>query len=327
MLRNLHSINLRALPTCHLPLDRILTILSNNPQLTSVSFHFQGVLPAVLPLATVTLPDLNSLSLGGHFLFTNLIDQLVLPSLKSLILDIEARDPIEDVICSLLNRSNNPPVAHLAVGYSSPPHLPHHHHPSGSGSSAATFYYGAGTGMMVIGWPTLLTELEDLTSLCVGNMALEPLLSALGPPDDDALSGLNPPVTQFLAGNGSNQNIGGGPGGSAAAATANGWTWASPRLEKLSLKGCHAHNDGINRLVQMVEARNPPLLTSASGPGALGAGGAVNLNAGIGMPDRLKKLEMYDCTNLGEDVMRWLGERIEEVTCSEPVCDRYESIL
>ncbi|KAF9525428.1 hypothetical protein CPB83DRAFT_549151 [Crepidotus variabilis] len=316
MLRNLHSLNLRALPTSHLPLDRILTILSNNPQLNSVSLHFQGVLPAVLPLATVTLPDLISLSLGGHFLLTNLVDQLVLPSLRNLTLDIEARDPIEDVICSLLHRSNNPPVSHLAIGYSTPPHLHHHphHHNGGPASSAAAFYYGASAGMMVIGWPTLLAELEDLKTLWVGSMALEPLLSALGPPDDDALTGLNPPVTQFLAGTGSNPNVGGSA--AAAAAAVNGWTWACPNLENLGLKGCHTHNDGVNKLVQMIEARNPDTLTS------VGGNGGVLTGSGGGTPEKLKKLELYDCTSLGEDVMHWLEARIDEVVCSEPISDR-----
>ena len=103
----------------------------------------------------------------------------------------------------------------------------------------------------------------------------------------------------------------------AAAAVANGWTWACPNLEQLGLKGCHTHNDGVNKLVQMVEARNPAMLT---GPGGSGAGAAGN--AGLGMPERLQKLELYDCTSLGEDVMRWLEERIKEVVCSEPIYDR-----
>jgi hypothetical protein len=67
MLRNLHSLNLRALPTTHLPLDRILVIISNNSQLQSLALHLQGVLPAVLPLAPLTLPHLKTLSvLSSH---------------------------------------------------------------------------------------------------------------------------------------------------------------------------------------------------------------------------------------------------------------------
>ncbi|KAJ3483625.1 hypothetical protein NLJ89_g12047 [Agrocybe chaxingu] len=65
MLRNLHTLNLRALPTSHLPLDRILHILSNNIALQSVALHFQGVLPAVLPLQPLALPSVTSISLGG----------------------------------------------------------------------------------------------------------------------------------------------------------------------------------------------------------------------------------------------------------------------
>jgi hypothetical protein len=57
---------------------------------------------------------------------------------------------------------------------------------------------------MVITWSQLLTELPDLKSLRVGGTALEPLLGALCPPDDDNLAGLHmgpphPPHTNPVA--------------------------------------------------------------------------------------------------------------------------------
>ncbi len=117
MLQHLHTLNLRGLPTSHLPLDRILHILSNNPELKSVSLHFQGVLPAILPLASLTLPHVTSLTLGGHYLLTQLLESLTLPILDSLTLDIEARDAIEDIISGLLTRSNRPPMQNLSIAY------------------------------------------------------------------------------------------------------------------------------------------------------------------------------------------------------------------
>ena len=42
-----------------------------------------------------------------------------------------------------------------------------------------------------------------------------------------------------------------------------------------------------------------------------------------GHPTRLKSLEMYDCATLGEDIIRWLRNRIPEVKFSDPVSHRY----
>lgn len=310
MLRNLHFLNLRALPTTHLPLDRILAIIANNPQLQSLALHFQGVLPAVLPLSPLTLLHLKTLCIGGHYHLTALLDNLVLPSLTRLTLDIEARDPIEDAISSLLVRSNRPPLEHLAIAYSaSPSHTP-------AAVAAAAFYYGPGG--MVITWSQLLADLPELKSLRVGGTALEPLLGALAPPDDDALTGLNPgplhppqpnPATAIL-GVGSGVGVGGSTSG-------QGWTWACPRLEVLGLRSCHAHSEGVNKLVQMVEARNPPSNSSNNGNTSI-----TSISSIVVTPVRLRRLEMHNCTNLGEDVMKWLDGRIMQVVCTEPIVER-----
>ncbi|KAF8960153.1 hypothetical protein BDZ97DRAFT_1905997 [Flammula alnicola] len=262
MLRGLQTLNLRGLPTSHLPLDRILHILSNNPDLTSVSLHFQGVLPAILPLTGLTLPHVTTLTLGGHYLLTQLLESLTLPNLDSLTLDIEARDAIEDIISSLLTRSSRPPIQQLSIAYS-------------VAANAATFYYGPGG--LVISWTALLAELPHLKTLTIGGTSLEPLLTALGSPEDDPNQ---------------NQNL----------------AWACPVLEVLGLRSCHAHNEGVTKLVQMVEARNPENGTAQA------VGGVT--------PIRLALLEFYECTSLGEDVMKWLHSRIAEVICSDPAADR-----
>lgn len=169
MLHNLEHLSLRAVPTSHLPLDRIQGILSASPQLKTLSIHFQGVLPSVLAMSPLTLPNLTSFSIGGHYLLTQLVDTLTLPSLTSLTMDIESRDPIEDTLSSLLTRSSSPPLAHLSIAY-------------GTASSVASFYYGPGG--IVISW-NILAELIHLKTLEVGGTPFEPLLTALGPPDGD----------------------------------------------------------------------------------------------------------------------------------------------
>jgi len=54
--------------------------------------------------------------LAAIIISITLLDNLVLPTLTPL---IEARDPIEDAVSSLLLRSNRrPPLEHLAIAYS-----------------------------------------------------------------------------------------------------------------------------------------------------------------------------------------------------------------
>ncbi|OJT12557.1 hypothetical protein TRAPUB_10881 [Trametes pubescens] len=285
MLRNLTHLQLRSLPTVHIALDRILHIVSANPQLESLSLHFTSPSQPVLPLSSVTLNELKSLNLGGHYLLSSLLDSLLLPALDTLILDIEARDPIEDTVSQLLSRSGTPPLTRLSLSYGAAPG-PH-----------AGFYWGSGAG--VASWH-FLGELDHLAALHVGSAPLEPLISALSAPDDD---------------NGQDR-------------------WVCPRLVTLAMRGCHAHGDGVSKLVQMVEARNPDAGMMGGGGGGGGGGGALGL-AGIGgmgmgvgtvfgvTPARLRHLELYDCTALGPDVTKWLKTRIEEVVCTEPSFEGY----
>ena len=133
--RNLRSLTLRALPTLHLSLDRILYIIAANQHLESLSLGFVSPNPPVLPLVPTTLPHLKSLSLGGHYLLTTLVDSLILPAIDSLILDIDAREPVEDTVTALLARSANPPLSRLSLAYGNNP------------ASNSGMYYGPGAGV------------------------------------------------------------------------------------------------------------------------------------------------------------------------------------
>ncbi|KAH7882806.1 hypothetical protein F5I97DRAFT_1899617 [Phlebopus sp. FC_14] len=248
---NLRSLNLRSLPSNHLPLDRILYIIANNSGLESLNLHFAVVLPAILPLHPTSLPRLRELTLGGHYHMSSLTDVLIVPALDVLNLDIEARDPIEDTIMNLLQRSNNPPITHLSVSYGN--------------TSSTTLYYGPGG--VVISWH-FLTELNHLESLSVGGTPLEPFLAALGTPDEEQVH------------------------------------WACPNLTSVTMKSCHSHSDGIVKLVQLIEARNPD------------AGSAAMVN-GV-TPAKLLYLELHDCASMGQDVLDWLKKRVDEVVCTEP---------
>ncbi|KZT70500.1 hypothetical protein DAEQUDRAFT_667831 [Daedalea quercina L-15889] len=262
MLRNLRSLSIRTLPTMHPALDRVMFMVTANPQLESLSLHFSSPNPPVLPLTPTVLRDLKSLTLGGHYLLSSFADALVLPSLETLVLDVDAREPIEDTVSALLARSNNPPLTRLSLSYT-----------LCSGSSS--FYYGGGAGVAT--WH-FLSELDHLRTLQVGGAPFEPLLTALGATDDEAqVPPAHAPVDH----------------------------WVCPNLTTLALRGCHAHTDGVHKLVQMVEARNPDV--HAAGAAGVGLG-----------PARLRHLELHDCATLGPDVLKWLKSRIEEVVCTEP---------
>ena len=150
MLRNLRNLQLRSLPTVHITLDRILHIVAANPLLESLTMHFASPHPPVLPLTPVTLSELKTLNLGGHYLLSSLVESLMLPALDTLILDIEARDPIEEAVSALLTRSGTPPLTRLSLCYGA------------SAGAHAGFYWGSSAG--VTSWH-FLGELEHLAAL------------------------------------------------------------------------------------------------------------------------------------------------------------------
>ena len=253
---NLRSLNLRTVPTTSIPVDRVLHIISNNKSLEDLSLHVTTVLNPVLPLLQTTLPDLKTLSLGGHYLMASLIDSLVTPSLCTLTLNIDARDPIDDSISNLVARSSHPAIHSLSIAY---------------GSNGPPFYGG-----LIASWG-FLNDLNHLRMLQVGGTPLDPLFAMLGAPEEEGLGVM------------------------------------CPFLEHLGLRGCPAHSDGVTKLVQMVEARNP----DNASPSTSAFGGSAT-------PVKMRRLEMYECTVLGQDVLVWLKNRIDDVECVDPPFERCE---
>jgi hypothetical protein len=259
MLRtNLRSLNLRTVPTTSMHIDRILLIVSNNKTLEDLSLHVTTVLNHVLPLSQTTLPELKTLSIGGHYLMASLIDSLVTPNLCSLTLNIDARDPIDDSVSNLVTRSSHPAIHTLSIAY---------------GSNGPPFYGG-----LIASWG-FLNDLNHLRTLQVGCTPLDPLFAVLGAAEEDVLGVM------------------------------------CPFLEHLALRGCPAHSDGVTKLVQMVDARNPDSTPHTTPTGALG---------GTATPVKMRRLEMYECTVLGQDVVAWLKSRIDDVVCVDPPFERCE---
>ena len=124
-------------------------------------------------------------------------------------------------------------------------------------------------------------DAPELRTLKVGGTAFEPLLVALSGPEDGA------------------------------------GQWYCPKLTGLYMKGCHAHGDGVSKLVQMVDVRNP---TPASSAQITNAGGGI---PGGGLVEKLKHLELHECAVLGPDVVQWMKSRVLEVVCVELAYDRW----
>ncbi|KAH9038584.1 hypothetical protein EDB85DRAFT_2132236 [Lactarius pseudohatsudake] len=258
MLRmNLRTLNLRTVPTTSIPIDRVLHIVSNNKTLEDLSLHVTTVLNPVLPLSQTTLPELKTLSVGGHFLMASLVDSLVVPGLCSLTLNIDARDPIDDSISNLVTRSSHPAIHSLSIAY---------------GSNGPPFYGG-----LIASWG-FLNDLNHLRTLQVGGTPLDPLFAMLGAPEEDVLGVM------------------------------------CPFLEHLALRGCPAHSDGVTKLVQMVDTRNPESAPPTAPTTGLG---------GSATPVKMRRLEMYECTVLGQDVVAWLKSRIDDVVCVDPPFERF----
>ena len=160
--------------------------------------------------------------------------------------------------------------------------------------------------------------MPELKTLCVGTTILDPLLSALGNPDDDdnnGMGGLGP------------GNVNGGSNGE----------WVCQRLNKLALRNCHGHSESVKKLVKMIEARCPGTSPSAGGGASAGSSGGSNASSSTstssgstslssstssssnsgGPVKRLKKLELHDCANSGQDVVDWLRNKVGDLVCTE----------
>lgn len=181
MFSNLRALSLRALPNNPHGVDRLLHILSSNPLLESLSIHSSAVNTAILPLSHLTLEHLRTLNIGGHYMLASLVDCLVLPSLENLAIDIDARDPVDEIIINLLARSTNPKIARLSLSYS-----------VNTGTAGGLYY--AGPGSVVTSWG-FLADMEHLEALQVGSSPLDPLISALDCPEDNGEGWICPRLT------------------------------------------------------------------------------------------------------------------------------------
>ncbi|KAH8097078.1 hypothetical protein BXZ70DRAFT_944188 [Cristinia sonorae] len=257
---NLRHLSLRTLPTNSLSLDRILYLITQSPELESLALYHSSVNNVVLPLAPTVLRRLKVFSIGGHYLLNTLVDSLSLPAIRSLTIDLDNRDSVEDTIANLVARSNSPPLTTLSLAY-------------GTTGNPNGIYYAPGS--MIASWH-FLREMDHLRTLQVGGVGFENFLTSLTFPDDE---------------NGQEK-------------------WLCPNLTTLAIRGCHSHGDGVSKLVQMIDARNPDAST----------GNPVVAAAGV-VPTRLKRLEVHDCVIPGMDVMVWLQARIDEVVVSEPPSD------
>lgn len=144
-------------------------------------------------------------------------------------------------------------------------------------------HYYSGPALMGMAPWNFLAAMNSITSLQIGHTSFELILNTLANVDEDSN------------------------------------TWLCPNLTKLALKSCSSHGDGISKLVSMVDARNPSQDDNANENGGAVAGGLW----GVGIPAKLKTLEIYDCALLGDDILRWLRSRIDEVRFSEPISPRY----
>ena len=331
-------------------------MISHNPHLQSLVLYFRGVLPNVLPLASLVIREVTEVRIGGHWLLSQLVDCLSTPQLKKLSLSIDPRESAEGTIIGLLTRSaaalsafnplpsqstqltpgaiENIKLEELSLGYDTPPGpnllspshpfiLPagpslinHPHIHTHMNIHAMYHYYVTSLTGITPSWRTLLVHVPRLRVLKVGGMPLEALLVCLVNNEDDG-TGL------------------GGAGGSGAG---NGNNWPVPNLEVLMLCGwCSNYGYGgsgsggnpngagygmggsevVTKLVVAIESRNPD-----SGSVGLGGGWGGSTNdlslGGDSSVKRLKHLEMHDC-DLGVDVERWFERRIERVICVDPL--------
>lgn len=168
---DLRYLCLRTIPQYSIAIDRILYIINANTRLETLVLYIAAANTAVLPLSQTTLEHVTTFSIGGHFLLTTLLDCLSLPAVENLMIDIEAREPVEEILSQLLVRSNHPPVSRLSLSY-----MLH--------GSSSTLYYHTGSG--VTSW-NFLSDMDDLHTLQVGGAPFEPLLAILGTPEDDGL--------------------------------------------------------------------------------------------------------------------------------------------
>ncbi|KAF8996222.1 hypothetical protein BDQ17DRAFT_1364621 [Cyathus striatus] len=168
--QNLHSLSLRPLANVHCPLDRILNMIARNTTLQELKLTFHSASHPILPLHPVTLPELKKLSVGGHHLLSTLLSHLTLPNLTYLTLDIENREPVDDILSALLLRSSRPQLEYLSLSY-------------GDMNPSAPYYASSSP---IISWSAFLGEFAEVREMKVGGVPMDGLVSALCEPDEES---------------------------------------------------------------------------------------------------------------------------------------------
>lgn len=97
-----------------LSVDRLLTVLSANPDLESLSLELRCS-PAVLPPRKITLSSLKSLTIAGGDAHTlEFLEHLTLPALTTLSVRLSVPEPVDDALQALLVRSGHPSIRRFA---------------------------------------------------------------------------------------------------------------------------------------------------------------------------------------------------------------------
>lgn len=119
MLRGLHNLSLAdqshpVASSTRLSMDRLLTVLSNNPDLETLNLELRcGA--AVLPPRDLVLHKLKSLTIAGGDAHTlEFLDHLTLPALENLSVRLSVPEPVDDTLQSLLSRSGHPQIKRFA---------------------------------------------------------------------------------------------------------------------------------------------------------------------------------------------------------------------
>ncbi|KAG9091700.1 hypothetical protein FRC06_000447 [Ceratobasidium sp. 370] len=119
MLRGLHRLALAdqshpVASASRLSVDRLLTVLSNNPDVEELSLELRCA-PAVLPPRNLTLHKLKSLTIAGGDAHTlEFLEHLTLPALTSLSVRLSVPEPVDDALQALLTRSGHPSIKRFA---------------------------------------------------------------------------------------------------------------------------------------------------------------------------------------------------------------------
>ncbi|CAE6372383.1 unnamed protein product [Rhizoctonia solani] len=93
-----------------LSVDRLLKILSNNPDVETLNLEIRCS-PAVLPPRDLVLHKLKSLTIaGGDANTLEYLGHLTLPALESLSVRLSVPEPIDDALQALVSRSGHPQI-------------------------------------------------------------------------------------------------------------------------------------------------------------------------------------------------------------------------